>query len=198
MPYMSTTVQTSSAHCTYICIPLSVYTSTHKLLVRQSLEERRLARELSEQVGLFNTKAGRVWPQAPLPSVHSSPLHSRLSRSRSCTSRCRRPQGLPECHWARRCCALVGQSRWDSDLHGGCWWWRWCRCRGPCCGPWPGQSCLPGGSARGRTPGLPDAESAPVSAGWPSAAGSWGSSSRPLPRPAAAASLPAESHTRRN
>lgn len=30
MPYMSTTVQTSSAHCTYICIPLSVYTSTHE------------------------------------------------------------------------------------------------------------------------------------------------------------------------
>lgn len=27
---MSTTVQTSSAHCTYICIPLSVYTSTHE------------------------------------------------------------------------------------------------------------------------------------------------------------------------
>lgn len=79
MPYMSTTVQTSSAHCTYICIPLSIYTSTHTsswLVTQQSLEERRLARELSERVGLFNTKAGRFWPIGPLPSVHSSPLQT--------------------------------------------------------------------------------------------------------------------------
>ncbi len=37
------------------------------LVTQQSLEERRLARELSERVGLFNTKAGRVWPAGPPP-----------------------------------------------------------------------------------------------------------------------------------
>lgn len=40
MPYMSTTVQTSSAHCTYICIPLSVYTSTHEQLVSHTAVPR--------------------------------------------------------------------------------------------------------------------------------------------------------------
>lgn len=136
--------------------------------------------------------------QAPSPLYTAVPcrLLSRLSHSRSCTSRCKRPAGLPECRWAWHCWALVGrrQSRWDSDLRGG--WWR-CRWR-PCCGPWRGRCCLPCGSARGRTPGLPDAESGPVSAGWPSAAGSWGSSSRPLLQPAASASRPAEWRTRRN
>lgn len=80
----------------------------------------------------------------------------------------------------------------NSDLHDG---WRSLLCPliCPCC-PLLWHCCA--APARGRTPGPPDAESRPVSVGWPSVTGNSGSSSRPRQQPAASACRPAESHTR--